>query len=166
MSEVLILLGSSSDMPIVAAGLDFLKKLEISYEMRIASAHRAHNFLKELVVDFDNNGGKVFICVAGKSAHLGGVVASLTQKPVVCVPVFNQEVSGFDSLLSMVQMPKGVPVATMGFGKSGFLNGCILSTQMLALSSDKIKIKLMSFRNEIEGKVISDDSKYKEVFTV
>ena len=158
-----IILGSPSDLKILENGLSFLKEMEIKYNVRIASAHRAHNFLQEIITKYEEKTA-LYICVAGKSAHLGGVVASLTKKPVVCVPVYNPETSGFDALLSMSQMPQGIPTATMGFGVSGFANACIFSAQVLALQQKNLKEKLNDYRNNLEEKVKHYDRKHQEIY--
>jgi len=134
MSKVLILLGSDSDLTIAEKGLDFLKKAKIPFELKISSAHRSPNLVEENISNFDRDGGSVIICVAGMSAHLAGVVAGLTVKPVIAVPVARSETAGLDSLLSVSQMPGGIPVATMGLGKSGFTNACILATEIIGVS--------------------------------
>jgi len=160
-SDILIVLGSKSDYKIVERGLNILDKMECPYELRIASAHRSFNHLHSIVQNFENNHGKMIICVAGKSAHLGGVVAAITLKPVFCVPVYNAATSGMDALLSMSQMPQGIPTATMGFGGSGFANACLQSLQILALNSPELTKKLKEYRLEQESQVKSDDKEYQ-----
>lgn len=161
-AQVLIVLGSKSDYSIVERGLDILNKMECSYELRIASAHRSFDHLHDLVKTFDENDGKIIICVAGKSAHLGGVVAAITLKPVFCVPVYNQATSGMDALLSMSQMPQGIPTATMGFGGSGFANACLQALQVLALNAPNLTQKLKSYRQSMIENVKKDDKEYQK----
>ena len=113
-----------------------------------------------LAREFDENNGSVIMCVAGKSAHLAGVVAALTMKPVVAIPVASQATAGFDSLLSMSQMPQGIPVATMGFGKSGFTNGALLAAQIISLSDSDLAKKLADDRRQMGNDVVAADEKY------
>ncbi len=120
-----------------------LKELGISFSLRICSAHRSPEVLEGIVSEFLDQDGEVFICVAGMSAHLAGVVAAMSTKPVLAVPVYRKETSGLDSLLSMGQMPKGIPVGTLGFGNSGFINACLLASQILATSDKKLAKKLI-----------------------
>lgn len=155
--KILIVLGSSSDKKIVDNGIEFLKKSKTPFSLRIASAHRSPDYLHSIVEEFDSKEGSVVICVAGKSAHLAGVVASLTRKPVIAVPVASDATAGFDSLLSMSQMPAGIPVATMGFGKSGFANACLLSLEILALTDSRVADFVKSERELMDKKVQSDD---------
>jgi 5-(carboxyamino)imidazole ribonucleotide mutase len=163
-SQVLILLGSHSDQKLTEKGLNFLKETGIHHSLRIASAHRSFFFLHDIVKKFEQEDGKVVICVAGKSAHLGGVVAAITTKPVLCVPVYNPETSGLDSLLSMSQMPGGIPTATMGFGNSGFLNACLQATQILALNSPELEQKMQNYRKILEENVRQSDSEHHILF--
>ena len=164
MMQVLILLGSHSDLPITESGVEKLKELGISFSLRIASAHRTPDIVHDLVKDFEKE-GQVIMCVAGKSAHLAGVVAALTLKPVIAVPVFSQATAGFDSLLSMSQMPKGIPVATMGFGSSGFSNGVLLACQIMALSQENLQKKLQADRKSMATAVVDADQKHRIDFT-
>jgi phosphoribosylaminoimidazole carboxylase PurE protein len=157
MTDILILLGSSSDLSITPTGVEKLKEFKIPFSLRIASAHRSPNFLEGIVKEFEAQDGKLIICVAGKSAHLAGVVASLSVKPVIAVPVATPETAGFDSLLSMSQMPAGVPVATMGFGKSGFTNAALFCTQILGLNQSGLTNKLSQDRATQVDKVKQDD---------
>jgi 5-(carboxyamino)imidazole ribonucleotide mutase len=164
MLKVLIVLGSASDLTITSDGLAELKNLGIGFSLRIASAHRSPEFLHEIVAVFENQGGALFICVAGKSAHLAGVVASLTLKPVLAVPVYTPETAGFDALLSMSQMPKGIPVATMGFGKAGFINACLLSAQILAIGDTDSSTKLRFMRTKMIAGIKRDDQEHRVDF--
>jgi 5-(carboxyamino)imidazole ribonucleotide mutase len=161
MTNVLILLGSSSDLTIAGDGLDELKNLGISFSLRIASAHRSPDLVHSIVGDFENQGGKAIICIAGKSAHLAGVVASMTVLPVLAVPVYTPETAGFDSLLSMSQMPKGVPVGTMGFGKAGFINACLQSAQIIAVENHELSSHLRKLRVKMADGVQRDDREHR-----
>lgn len=157
--QTLILLGSPSDKKITEKGLEILKELHISFDLRIASAHRSPELVSDLVRDFDAQGGESCICVAGKSAHLAGVVAAHTLRPVIGVPVFTPETAGFDALLSMGQMPKGIPVATMGLGSSGFINACLFTASIIAVKQEDTMEALQRFRARQLQEVMEADEK-------
>jgi phosphoribosylaminoimidazole carboxylase PurE protein len=166
-AKVVILLGSSSDLPVTEDGTALLKRFEIPYSLRICSAHRTPEPLHRIIKDAESGagaGGPIYVCVAGMSAHLAGVVASLTLKPVLAVPVYRAETAGFDSLLSMGQMPKGIPVGTMGFGKHGFVNACLHAMQMLALTDVGMADRLAGHRQEMAAQVIEDDKRHRQDF--
>lgn len=162
--KVLILLGSSSDLPVTEDGTAILKRLGVPFALRICSAHRTPERLHEIVREFEDQGGQAYICVAGMSAHLAGVVASLTLKPVLAVPVYRAETAGLDALLSMGQMPKGIPVSTMGFGKSGFINAALTTAQIFALADAALTRKLVEDRAEMARQVAREDEKHQQVF--
>ena len=147
MPKVTILMGSKSDMDIMKKAADFLTENDIEVDMQVASAHRnpdrVHNICKEVEESSD-----VVITGAGMAAHLGGVVASLVTKPVIAVPIGSSSLGGLDALLATVQMPKGVPVATMSVGKSGMINAAILCAEIFALNNSKITDKLKEFKNK------------------
>ena len=157
MSQVLILLGSKSDLPITEKGLQSLKDLGISFSLRIASAHRTPELVHKLVSDHEEQGGKAVICVAGMSAHLAGVVAALTTLPVLAVPLANQATAGFDALLSMGQMPAGIPVATMTLGKAGFTNAALFTAQIIATSDSEMASKFKQDRQSRAAVVMQAD---------
>jgi len=136
MVDVLIITGSESDMPVVKKATDALDELGIKYEVKVASAHRSPDLLDKIIGESD---AKVFIGVAGLSAALPGVIASKTRKPVIGVPV-NVKLDGLDALLSTMQLPPGVPVATVGIDNGK--NAAILSARMLAISDAKLAAKL------------------------
>lgn len=163
-TRVLILLGSSSDLPVTEEGTQILKRLGVSYSLRICSAHRTPERLHEIVREFEAQGGQTYICVAGMSAHLAGVVASLTLKPVLAVPVYRPETAGLDALLSMGQMPKGIPVSAMGFGKHGFINAALTTAQIFALADASLARKLVEDRAEMARAVARDDEKHQHSF--
>lgn len=160
--KICILLGSKSDLKYCREGIDLLNDLAISFQLRIASAHRTPGHLEKICQQFIQDQGEIFICVAGKSAHLAGVVASLTLKPVLAVPVASQATAGFDSLLSTVQMPKGIPVATFGFDIAGFANACLFAVQILSLKQGEVHLeeKLQSERQKCRKAVLEDDQKF------
>lgn len=130
-----VIAGSKSDLPVLEKGLTALDELGISYRVSVCSAHRDPSRLRAIIADWESGGVKIFIAAAGLAAHLPGVIAALTQKPVIGIPI-NAALSGFDSLLSIVQMPPGVPVATVGVDNSK--NAAILAARILALSDDAL----------------------------
>src|SRR3954454_24097559 len=136
--DVLILMGSDSDAPIMQAAVDILRELGISSEMTVASAHRSPERVMRLVREAPGRGVDVFIVGAGAAAHLAGVVAAHVTKPVIGVPIDSSALNGLDALLSTVQMPPGVPVATVSVGKAGATNAGVLAAQILALADSAI----------------------------
>lgn len=126
-------MGSDSDLPVLQSTMDVLKSLEIPFEARITSAHRTPAATHAYVKDADARGCAVFICAAGLAAHLAGAVAGLTLKPVIGVPLDAGPLQGMDSLLSTVQMPGGIPVATVAIGKTGAKNAGYLAAQIMSL---------------------------------
>ena len=148
MPQVAILMGSDSDMPIVEKSVEMLQKFGVSYKVNIMSAHRTPDLVREYVGKAPSQGVQVFICAAGLAAHLAGVVAAHTTKPVIGLPV-DGLMHGLDALLSTVQMPGGIPVATVAVGKAGAKNAGILAVQMLALSDNNLVKKLVNFKVEM-----------------
>ncbi len=144
-----IVLGSDSDFPVFQGGIDFLRKMNIPYEVVIASAHRSPDRAADYARTARGRGLKVIIAGAGMAAHLAGVLAAHTTLPVIGVPVASSPLNGFDSLLSTVQMPPGVPVATMGIGKSGARNAAILTAQILAVTDSEMVERLQDFKLEM-----------------
>jgi len=148
MANVLILLGSESDRQTMSAATEMLDKLGVGYDFEVSSAHRQPQRTRDLVRKATEEGTKVFICGAGMAAHLAGVVASLTDRPVIGVPLPGSELSGLDSLLSTVQMPRGIPVATMAVGQHGAVNAALLAAQILAVTDDELRRKICALREE------------------
>src|SRR3954447_2064014 len=151
--DVLILMGSDSDAPIMQAAVDILRELGISSEMTVASAHRSPERVMRLVREAPGRGVKLFIVGAGAAAHLGGVVAAHTTKPVIGVPIDSSALKGLDALLSTVQMPPGVPVATVSIGKPGATNAGVLAAQILGVSNERIAKKLDEYKRKLADKV-------------
>ncbi len=143
---VAILMGSDSDLPVMQGTLDTLSNLGVAWEVKISSAHRTPAATMEFVVGAEVRGCKVFICAAGLAAHLAGNVAAHTTLPVIGVPMDGGPLNGFDALLSTVQMPGGIPVATVAIGKAGAKNAAYLAAQMLALSDAALAQKLKDER--------------------
>src|SRR3954470_22648072 len=146
--DVLILMGSDSDAPIMQAAVDVMQELGISSEMTVASAHRSPERVMRLVREAHNRGVKVFIVGAGAAAHLAGVVAAHTTRPVVGVPIDSSALKGLDALLSTVQMPPGVPVATVAIGKPGATNAGVLAAQMIALRDASVAEGLVGYKKK------------------
>ncbi|MEO8482081.1 MAG: 5-(carboxyamino)imidazole ribonucleotide mutase [Acidobacteriota bacterium] len=153
MSQVLILMGSDSDAPIMAAAGEVLTELGVSWEMTVASAHRSPARVMRLMREAPGKGVRVFIVGAGAAAHLAGVVAAHTSQPVIGVPIDSSALKGMDALLSTVQMPPGVPVATVAIGKPGATNAGVLAVQMLALGDEALAKRLTVYKQQLEEKV-------------
>ena len=151
--DVLILMGSDSDAAVMAAAKDALTELGLTSEMTVASAHRSPARVHRLVEEAPARGVKVFIVGAGAAAHLAGVVASLTTKPVIGVPIDSSALKGLDALLSTVQMPPGVPVATVSIGKPGATNAGVLAAQILAVGDPAIASRLDAYKKTLADKV-------------
>lgn len=143
--DVAIIMGSSSDLPIMEKAVEVLKDFEISYEVKVVSAHRTPEFMQEFALTAKDNGFKVIIAGAGGAAHLPGMVASLTTLPVIGVPVALKHLSGLDSVLSILQMPRGVPVATVAIDNA--TNAALLAVRMLGISDEKIAENLTKFKD-------------------
>jgi phosphoribosylamine--glycine ligase len=151
--QVLILMGSDSDAAIMAASGEVLTELGVTWEMTVASAHRSPGRVMRLVSEAPARGVRVFIVGAGAAAHLAGVVAAHTSLPVIGVPIDSSALKGMDALLSTVQMPPGVPVATVAIGKPGATNAGVLAVQMLALADPALADRLARYKHALEQKV-------------
>ena len=147
-----IIMGSDSDLKIMTPASEFLEKIHVSYEMEIVSAHRTPELMFEYAKTAKKRGLKVIIAGAGGSAHLPGMIASLTSLPVIGVPIESHNLKGMDSLLSIVQMPGGIPVACVAI--NGSLNAAILATQILALGSKSISADVEEYRKNLYHSVI------------
>jgi phosphoribosylamine--glycine ligase len=151
--SVLILMGSDSDAPVMQSAVDVLKEFGISCELTVASAHRSPERVTRLVAEAPGRGVKVFIVGAGAAAHLAGVVAAHTTMPVIGVPIDSSALKGLDALLSTVQMPPGVPVATVSIGKPGASNAGVLAAQILAVGDPQIAAKLGGYKKKLAATV-------------
>lgn len=160
MKKVAVIMGSDSDLPTVQKCIDQLKKFDIPYEAHVISAHRTPAAAERFASSAKANGFGVIIAAAGKAAHLGGVLAAYTTLPVIGIPIKSSTLDGLDSLLSMVQMPSGIPVATVAI--DGAQNAAILAAQMLALSDDALAAKLDAFKADMEAGVMAKDAKLQE----
>ncbi|HLF17613.1 MAG TPA: 5-(carboxyamino)imidazole ribonucleotide mutase [Candidatus Omnitrophota bacterium] len=155
--HVAILMGSSSDADVMREAANVLKEFGVSHEMKVLSAHRSPKETAEYAEKFRKEGGKIFICGAGVSAALAGVVSAHTTLPVIGVPVDSGALQGFDALLSTVQMPPGVPVAAVAIGKPGAKNAGLLAVRILSLSDEKLVKKLDDYREEQRQKILKTD---------
>ena len=144
---VSIVMGSKSDWPTMKHAANILKKLKIKFETKIVSAHRTPKRMFDYSMNAKKNNIGVIIAGAGGSAHLPGMIASLTSIPVIGVPIESKKLKGLDSLLSIVQMPKGTPVGTVAIGKSGAVNAALLSASILAIHNTKINNQIRKYRN-------------------
>ena len=153
MPDVLILMGSDSDAPVMQSAVDALKEFGITSEMTVASAHRSPARVMRLVDEAPGRGVKIFIVGAGAAAHLGGVVAAHTTLPVIGVPIDSSALKGLDALLATVQMPPGVPVATMAIGKAGATNAGIMAAQILGVADKAMAKKLVDYKKKLADKV-------------
>jgi len=154
--KVMIILGSASDFKIAEKATVILEKLGIYYDLRVASAHRTHEKVKKIVLNAAKNGVEVFIGIAGLSAHLPGIIAGITHKPVIGVPV-DVKVAGLDALFASVQMPLGAPVATVGIDRGE--NAALLAAQIIGIDDADIRERLSSFRREFYSKIAEDEEK-------
>ena len=156
MSLVSIVMGSKSDLPVMENTCEMLKEFGISYEVRVLSAHRTPVEAHAFATTLKDRGVKVCIAAAGGAAHLAGVIAGNTTLPVIGVPIQTSALGGMDSLLSTVQMPKGIPVATVAIGKAGAANAAILAAQIIATSDDAMAQKMVEYKKSMAAKIMED----------
>ena len=157
MKKVGIIMGSKSDLPIMQDAIDILNEFGIESEVNIVSAHRTPERMFKYAADAKDNGVKVIIAGAGGAAHLPGMVASITTLPVIGVPVKSRNsIDGWDSILSILQMPNGVPVATVAL--NGAKNAGILAAQIIGISSEVVSQKLITYKKQLKKKVIDSDN--------
>jgi 5-(carboxyamino)imidazole ribonucleotide mutase len=157
-----IIMGSDSDLEVMKKAGQILDKFLIGYEMNIISAHRTPNMAHEYAVNAEGLGLEVIIAGAGGAAHLAGVIASLTPLPVIGVPMHTQYLGGIDSLLSIAQMPSGIPVATMAIGKAGANNAAILAAQILGAKCSNTREKVIAYKKEIAEQVMEKNKKLQD----
>ena len=163
MKFVSILMGSKSDYEIVFEAAKILEKFGVPHELVIASAHRSPERTHTYVKEAEKKGARVFIAAAGMAAHLAGVVASLTTKPVIGIPMQGGAMDGLDAMLSTVQMPSGMPVATVALGKAGAMNSAYLAMQILAIEDEELLTKLVEDRILKAKKVESDSHEVETI---
>ena len=162
MGKVAVLMGSKSDLEIVRAAFDMLEKFDVEFEARILSAHRTPAEAAEFASSAEARGFKVVLCAAGMAAHLGGVLASYTTKPIVAIPVPSAPFGAADALLSIVQMPPGVPVAAVTAGKAGAKNAALYAIGILALNDQTLAAKLRDFRKAQHEQVLAADAELRK----
>ncbi len=162
MDFVSIVMGSKSDYEVVSEAGKILEKFGVKYELIITSAHRSPKRTAEYVAKAEQKGAKLFIAAAGMAAHLAGAIAAHTTKPVLGVPMSGTNLASMDSLFSTVQMPRGIPVATLAIGKAGAVNAAYLAVQILALNDENLALALQKDRQVQENQLIAD-SKSVEV---
>jgi phosphoribosylaminoimidazole carboxylase PurE protein len=160
--KVMILLGSESDFEVIEDALKVLKEFGVPFALEVTSAHKSPERTLRLVEEAEAKGAEVFIAVAGKAAHLAGAVAARTVRPVIGVPVESASLAGLDALLSTVQMPKGVPVATVALGKTGGSNAALLAVEILALKDERLRGKLLESRAKMAAGVGASSKKIQE----
>lgn len=153
-AKVLILMGSDSDLPIMESTSKTLDGFKIPYHMTVSSAHRTPDRTVKLIRDAEKNGVEVIIAGAGAAAHLAGVVAAHTTLPVIGIPIDSSPLKGVDALYSTVQMPPGIPVATMAVGKGGAKNAAIFAAQILSLKDKNIAAALKEFKKKMAAEVV------------
>lgn len=161
MAKVGIVMGSDSDMPVMSKAADMLEKFGIEYEMTIISAHREPDVFFEYAKTAEEKGFKVIIAGAGMAAHLPGMCAAIFPMPVIGIPMHTTSLGGRDSLYSIVQMPSGIPVATVAI--NGGANAAILAAKILATSDEALLQKLKDYKEELKDQVVSKDAKLQEV---
>ena len=162
MDFVSVIMGSKSDYEVVCEACKVLEKFGVKYEMIISSAHRSPERTASYVKEAEKKGAKVFIAAAGMAAHLAGAIAANTTKPVLGVPMSGANLASMDALFSTVQMPRGIPVATLAIGKAGAVNAAYLAVQILALNDENLALALKNDRKTQENQLIAD-SKSVEV---
>jgi len=155
---VAIIMGSDSDLPVMQETATVLEQNGIAHEINVFSAHRTPDLLRRYMAQAERKGIEVFIAGAGGAAHLPGVIASYTTRPVIGVPI-ESALKGVDSLLSIVQMPKGIPVATVAIGKAGAANAAILALEILRLKYPALGVKLARLRKQLKAKVLAANRK-------
>lgn len=157
---VSIIMGSTSDLPVMEKAAQFLNEMEIPFEMNALSAHRTPEDVEAFAKGAKDRGVKVIIAAAGMAAHLCGVIASMTTLPVIGVPI-NSTLDGMDALLAIVQMPPGIPVATVGI--NGALNAAILSAQVLAVADESIQQRLHNYKEDLKKKIVKANEELAKV---
>ena len=161
--QVQVLMGSGSDAEVMRNTVRTLRELGVGCEMTVASAHRSPDRVRQVLAEAHERGVKVFVVGAGAAAHLAGVVAAHTALPVIGVPIDSSPLGGFDALLSTVQMPPGVPVATVAVGKAGATNAAVLAAQILAVGDREIGARLADYRRGLAEKVARAAADLKEI---
>jgi len=163
MNFISIIMGSKSDYEVMKNCAQTLEAFNVKYELIISSAHRSPDRTKKYIIEAEKKGAKVFIAAAGMAAHLAGALAATTTKPVIGVPMKGGAMDGMDAMLSTVQMPSGMPVATLALGKAGAINSAYLAMQILAITDSELAIKLQEDRIVKEKKVQTDSNEIEVI---
>ncbi|MGN0771395.1 MAG: 5-(carboxyamino)imidazole ribonucleotide mutase [Christensenellales bacterium] len=161
MAKVGIIMGSISDLDVVKPAIEIIKKFGVEVDARVISAHRTPDEAHKYACEAESNGIEVIICAAGKAAHLGGVIAAYTSLPVIGLPVKSSTMDGLDSLLSMVQMPSGIPVACVAI--NGGLNAGLLALQILSVKYPELGEKMKKYKQEMADKINGDDARLQQL---
>ncbi len=159
--RVVVVMGSKSDFDVMKECAKVLADFDVPHEVRVISAHRTPDRAHEFAAGAEALGIQIIIAAAGKAAHLAGVLAALTTLPVLGVPMTTTDLGGLDSLLSMVQMPGGIPVGTTAIGKAGAKNAALLAVAILALSDERLRAELKAYREKMHAEVAADDEKIR-----
>jgi phosphoribosylaminoimidazole carboxylase PurE protein len=160
--KVAVVLGSDSDYPIIQDMIDTFRRFGVEYELVVSSAHRSPERTHKYALELEQRGIQVVIACAGAAAHLAGVIAANTVLPVIGVPIDSSPLHGLDALLSTSMMPAGVPVATMGIGKSGASNAAVLAAQILARGDSALLERLRSYKRELAQRVEQKDAELRK----
>ena len=164
MKKVAVIMGSDSDLPVVEKAIDTLREFEIPFEVHVYSAHRTPQEVKDFIANAEDNGFGVIIGAAGMAAHLAGAIAANTVLPVIGIPVSAKKLDGIDALLSTVQMPSGIPVATVAI--DGAKNAAILAAQIIALSDNELSQKLKADREKASKLVLEKNAKIEATYNM
>ncbi|MDO5322481.1 MAG: 5-(carboxyamino)imidazole ribonucleotide mutase [Clostridia bacterium] len=162
MKKVAVIMGSDSDLKVMQGAIDMLRQFEVPFAVRVISAHRTPEAARDFAASAIENGFGAIICGAGKAAHLAGAFAANTTLPVIGIPIKSSTLDGLDALLSTVQMPSGMPVATVAI--DGAANAALLAVQMLALSDENLAAKLVAYRRGLTEKVEKKDAEIQAQF--
>ena len=162
MKKVAVIMGSDSDLKVMQGAIDMLRQFEVPFAVRVISAHRTPEAARDFAAKAIENGYGAIICGAGKAAHLAGAFAANTTLPVIGIPIKSSTLDGLDALLSTVQMPSGMPVATVAI--DGAANAALLAVQMLALSDESLAAKLVAYRRSLTEKVEKKDAEIQAQF--
>jgi len=160
---VAIVMGSKSDYEVMKYSAEVLQEFGVSHEVRVISAHRTPGRAHDFATGAEGRGIRIIIAAAGKAAHLAGVLAALTHLPVLGVPMTTSDLGGLDSLLSMVQMPAGIPVGTTAIGKAGAKNAALLVVSVLALSDPRLREELLAYRRRMQEEVEAADDEIRKL---
>ena len=162
-AKVAILMGSDSDWPVLQKTAETLKSFDVPFEAHVMSAHRTPDRAAEFSKNAEANGLRVIICAAGVAAHLAGVISAHTILPVIGVPMASGDLKGLDALLSTVQMPGGIPVATVAIGSGGAVNAALLAVEILALSDPALRVKMYKHKTTMAEKVMKADAELQKI---